>query len=487
MAGPFNGMQIGRGGGAEDLDYTPNPKQHLAHNCMADVVFYGGAVFGGKSWWLLMHNAAHCMAYGKAANTVIFRRTYKDLDRSLIKEQKELFHGKLGTYKETNHTFTWDSGATTWFCHLEREDDVLDHQSAQYTLACFDELTHFTEKQFRFLFIRVRSPRDKNIFPQMLAASNPRGPGHQWVKDLFLDGKVGNELYARVMPEMDFRGIVIPEKVITQMYVPAYATDNEEGLRNDPAYLQRMRSALSDDLFEAYVKGDWDYFEDTAFPEWTPDIHVVAPFNIPKTWKVIRSLDWGYATPFSVGWWAQDPASGDNYRIDEWYGAVPGKRNAGLRMATQEVRQGILNRENANTMTGKYPQPWMGVADPSIWAKRQDQPSVGEDLNRGGPLFRYANNDRQLGKQAFHSGLRLNPDTGQPAVRIFNTCKEFIRQVPDLQLDDAGEDVQKKGQEDHIYDEGRYALVELRAAPAMKQSPEDRAVLLDIASLPGVI
>ena len=39
------------------------------------------------------------------------------------------------------------------------------------------------------------------------------------------------------------------------------------------------------------------------FDCWEAKRHVVAPFAIPPDWLRFRSMDWGSASPFSVGWW----------------------------------------------------------------------------------------------------------------------------------------------------------------------------------------
>jgi hypothetical protein len=40
------------------------------------------------------------------------------------------------------------------------------------------------------------------------------------------------------------------------------------------------------------------------FDCWRYDLHVVEPFEVPAHWARFRSMDWGSAKPFSVGWWA---------------------------------------------------------------------------------------------------------------------------------------------------------------------------------------
>lgn len=477
MDGPFDGLRITEPrSGKALLRYVPNDRQYEAHNCCCDEIFYGGAVYGGKSFWILMHNAAHCLQYGEYANTVIFRRTFDELEGSIILEQRDLFENEhIGTYKTEPHLFQWNNGAKTWFRHLQDEDALRKHKSRQYTLVAFDELTDFLEEQYLFLFQRLRSPKVASIHPQILSASNPRGPGHRWVYERFIKGREPGKVYLSKMEGYSFGDFHFPGRQFSRIFVPARATDNVEGLKNDPEYLGRMKETQSPEMFEAYVEGNWETFEGMAFPDWDPAVHVCAPFQIPDGWKVLRALDWGYTAPFSFGLWAQDPETKTIYRVDEWYGGRKGPQGGvhGLEMTPPQVRQGIVDREAANVSNRAYPRPWYGVADAQLWERQASGWTVGDQLNAGGTLFRAAPKgpgSRVAGKNLLHSLLRVDPKTGKPGLQVFSTCRAFIEQIPSLVLDERTlEDVSDK-QEDHVYDEARYALTELAQSPASRES-----------------
>jgi hypothetical protein len=92
---------------------------------------------------------------------------------------------------------------------------------------------------------------------------------------------------------------------------------------------------------------------------WDAKVHSVGRFQVPRTWYVDRSFDWGSSKPFSVGWWAESDGSdlvfpngrrmrtvrGDLFRIAEWYGCVKGKENEGLKMTASQIAEGIKLRE----------------------------------------------------------------------------------------------------------------------------------------------
>lgn len=73
-------------------------------------------------------------------------------------------------------------------------------------------------------------------------------------------------------------------------------------------------------------------------------------------------------------------------------------------------------------------------------------------------------NTRIAGKMQYHYRLAFDKN-GRAMFYVFNTCKHFIRTIPALVYDEKNvEDVDTK-QEDHIYDECRYVLMENPIAP----------------------
>src|SRR6185436_8884781 len=107
----------------------------------------------------------------------------------------------------------------------------------------------------------------------------------------------------------------------------------------------------------AWLEGDWSVIAGAFFPEWDTHKHVVRPVTLPKEWTRFRSMDWGSAKPFSVGWWAISDGAmkqfprGALIRYREWYGQKEGEPNVGLRMPANDVGQGIRERDNGEHIT----------------------------------------------------------------------------------------------------------------------------------------
>lgn len=168
------------------IPHRPHPKQaqFILLNCRE--ALYGGAAGGGKSDALLM--AALLYADMPGYSAIIFRRSFTDLalPGALMDRAQEWLGGTEARYNNINHSWSFPSGATLAFGNLEHEQDKFRYQSAEFQLIGFDELTQFTETQYRYLFSRLRRLQDSPIPLRMRAASNPGNIGHDWVKQRFM-------------------------------------------------------------------------------------------------------------------------------------------------------------------------------------------------------------------------------------------------------------------------------------------------------------
>ena len=172
---------------------------------------------------------------------------------------------------------------------------------------------------------------------------------------------------------------------------------------------------------KAWLDGDWSAVEGAFFDDWSEAKHVYEPFPVPPAWSRFRSMDWGYARPFSVGWWAvasDDFAGiprGALVRYREWYGAR--KPNVGLRLDAEQVAEGILAREQCGERIDRT------VADPSMFAQ-DGGPSLAERMAHKGVWAMRADNAR-VGRLGAMGGwdqmrARLRGDAdGRPMLVVF--------------------------------------------------------------------
>lgn len=247
----------------------------------------------------------------------------------------------------------------------------------------------------------------------------------------------------------------------SRIYIPATLFDNRRLMENDPNYVAKLAS-LPDAERRALLYGDWDTFTGQVFTEWRNDpehyadrrgTHVIEPFAIPEYWDVWCGMDWGYAKPFSIGWYAAD-RDGRLYRIREYYGCT-GTPDVGVKLEPAAVarRMKQIEAEDPN-LRGRHIRR---VGDPAIWGD-DGTGSIGEMMERERVYFDRGNNSRLDGKMQVHHRLAFDVE-GRPMLYVFSTCKHFVRTVPALVYSESDvEDVDTK-QEDHIYDELRYVCM----------------------------
>jgi len=136
-------------------------------------VLFGGAAGPGKTECLVMDAGRDTDL--KNHKALLLRRTFPQLQE--IIDRCFIWYPMLGgTYRSTEHRWYFPSGSTIQLGHMQHELDMYNYQGKEFSFIGFDELTHFTEKQYLYLFSRCRSP-DPLIKCHVRATSNPGGQG----------------------------------------------------------------------------------------------------------------------------------------------------------------------------------------------------------------------------------------------------------------------------------------------------------------------
>ncbi|MGH7734294.1 MAG: terminase large subunit domain-containing protein, partial [Gemmatimonadales bacterium] len=393
-------------------------------------VVYGGARGGGKTDAAPGDFALHARRYAAAAKGLLVRRTRVALEPT-IERARAVFARERVRWSETKSAFVWPTGAVLYCRHLNRDADAERYQGHDYTRVYVEELTQFADPRVvDKLKATLRSAAGAPV--GFRATCNPGGVGHAWVKARYIDPgpwQVASEPFTSPLDG--------ETRELDRLFIPARLADNPKLLAQDPLYVARLGQSGSAQLVRAWLEGDWNVVEGAFFDKWSA-ANIVEPFRIPDFWTRIRSFDWGYAAPFSVGWWAVASDStlvsggrriprGALVRYREWYGS-DGRANVGLRLEAEAVAAGIRQRDAGETMA-------YSVADPSIFAE-DGGPSIAERFRREGVFFRRADNTR-VGKLGAVSGwdqLRARIAGGEdgPMLVVFSTCRDFLRTVPSL-------------------------------------------------------
>lgn len=427
---------------------------------------------------------AHAGRYGENAIGLMVRRERTQLLET-IERSRQIYVPLGAKFNEQDKMWRFPDGARLRFAYLERDADADAYQGHSYTRVYVEEIGTFPNAApVLKLMATLRS--GAGVPCGFRATGNPGGPGHQWVKARYIDAA---PLGWRVTKEA-YRNPWTGETVERdRVYIPSRLTDNRY-LGSD--YVANLQMTGSEQLVKAWLEGDWSVIDGAFFTEWSNEHHVIAPFAIPEHWLRFRSMDWGSASPFSVGWWAvvgdefQLPVgtgagmadtngSGHNralprgalVRYREWYGASA--PNVGLKLTAEEVARGILAKSAGENIT-------YTVVDPSMF-KQDGGPSIAERMIAQGITgLRPADNSR-VGKAGAMGGWdmlrhRLKGQDDRPMLYVFSTCKDLIRTLPALQHDrDKPEDVDTDS-EDHAPDETRYACMSRPWIPVVAEPPK---------------
>lgn len=247
----------------------PGPQEQFLSS-PADIVIYGGAAGGGKTYGLLMEPLRHIT--NPEFDAVCFRRTSPQVTNpGGLWDTSEKLYPLLGAKaNRTSMQWRFASGASVRFAHLQYETNKYDWQGSQIVLLMFDELTHFTEGQFWYLISRNRST--SGIRPYVRATTNP--DADSWVAK-FINWWIGPDGY----PIPDRAGKVrwmarindtlfwadSPEQLKAEhpgcepksvTFIPAKLEDNPALMAADPGY---MANLMAQSLVERerLLGGNW--------------------------------------------------------------------------------------------------------------------------------------------------------------------------------------------------------------------------------------
>lgn len=413
-------------------------------------MLYGGSAGGGKSYAILADPLRY-MGHPQFSGLVL-RHTTEEL-RELIWKSQEMYPKIYPGIKWSERKMQWQapSGARLWMSYLDRDEDVMRYQGLSFSYIAFDELTQWATP-FAYNYMRSRLRTAASDLPlYMRATTNPGGPGHQWVRKMFiLPAPPNKSFYAtdietgEVMrfPKGHSRE---GEALFRRKFIPAKLSDNPY-LAESGDY-EAMLLSLPEHQRRQLLDGDWDIAEGAAFSEFNRAIHVVEPYDIPSSWPRFRSCDYGYGSYSAVLWFAVAP--------DE--SIVVYRELYVSKVLAEDLAMMILSLESNEKI--RY-----GVLDSSCWHKRGDTgPSIAERMIMKGCRWRPADRSsgsRVAGKNEVHRRLQVDSFTEQPRITFFNTCVQIIGDLPTLPLSKANpEDINTKVSNDHTYDALRYGLM----------------------------
>jgi len=249
----------------------------------ADVCIYGGAAGGGKTYGMLLDalHFTHVQGFG----AVFFRKNHNQ-----IFSEGGLWDNSLDLYTEIPNAIPV-LGLNQWkfenargrviskisFRHIERDLDLGKWQGSQICGLYFDELTHFSEKTFFYMFSRNRSLC--GVKPYTRASCNP--DPDSWVAkfiEWWIDPKTGYPIpersgiirwfirieevihWADTREELWERFNLVSDldrsKPKSATFIAASVFDNKALMEKDPGYLANLEAMPLVER-ERLLHGNW--------------------------------------------------------------------------------------------------------------------------------------------------------------------------------------------------------------------------------------
>ena len=397
------------------MDIEITPRQAAFIRAEADEVLFGGAAGGGKSYGQLIDAFLFALKYA-GSKQLMLRRTYPELEKSLIRVSYDLYPREVYSYNRSGHVGRFRNGSILDFGYCDSESDVYKYQSAEYDVIRFDELTHFTEQMYLYLISRVRGAND---FPKHVKSStNPGSVGHQWVKKRFITIGAPDVVHS-------FKGG-------TRLFLPSRVQDNRFLLEHDPEYIRRLEN-LSERDRKALLYGSWDITDGQYFSEWDEAVHVCEPFPIPEGWRRYVTMDYGLdmLAAYCIALDGQGRAY--VYREHCESGLIVSEAaRAVAELAGCAGANGCAGADGGERIEAFF-------APPDMWNRRQETgKSVAELFAEQGVYLAKANNDRVQGWYNVKEWLRPRLDVDgekRAGLVVFRGCEHLIESMPALLVD----------------------------------------------------
>lgn len=462
--------------------------QALVLACPAHHILYEGSRGPGKTDAQLMLFRRYVgLGYGQFWRGVIFDREYKNLDDVVAKSLRWFpqfndgakFHQSRGDYR-----WTWPGGETLYFRQIKRKQDYWNYHGQEFPYIGWNELTKYPTAELYDLMMScnrtsfhpdVHSPAGSRL-PDLrlvvMATTNPYGPGHNWVKQRFIDPAPAGKV---VSSEIEVFNPRTQQRQTVRKYKARVFGSYRENIYLTPEYVAELESITDENRKRAWLHGDWDIVAGGALDDvWNRQVHVVPSFPIPASWTVDRAFDWGSTKPFSVGWYATAsgeevklpggrtwcPVKGSLVRFASWYGTRTLGTNEGLKLSARDVALGILKREAILRQRGilnGVVAP--GPADSAIFVSEPGTDSIARTMEQNGVVWLPSDKSpgsRVNGLQLLRERLEASTDAEGPGLYFTEDCTEAIGLLPVLPRDPNNPDDVDTDAEDHVYDEVRY-------------------------------
>lgn len=422
--------------------------------------------------------------------SLIFRRYRDDLLKNHVYPMLKLYPFLREHFNKTEmilfHPVT--KNPILKFDYAESENEIEKvGQGTEYGVIFVDEATQSTQGMIEYLFTANRDSLNRlPSRPKTVLTMNPGGPGHVYIKRIFID-KVHNS-YEKLRGFYFIQSSVWDNVFwsVTELYKQGF-TINEyynkwtEAQRREftikySEYAQNL-AALPDIKKKAFLFGDWNIIEGIFFDEFNPEIHIIRPdkylpYDQLKLLRIMGGLDYGNKTVLEIA--AKDFYNNVFFTDEIYMDKVSRGEKIEIIKAFLDKR-GLLNIPIIADTNMFIPDAFdlaqsNSPADDFLQHKLRLIPVSKTDPNN--KRYRVGSNDTFKSYLHYEQDTTTGLITKHPKVKFYERCPRLIQDVSTLMVDKNNPDDFDTDMHDHAYDAGKYAFMSLIAP---KENKEDRS------------
>ena len=176
--------------------------------------------------------------------------------------------------------YQYPNGSVLVLGGLDNPDKFL---SAEYDYIYINQMEEIRLDDYEKLVSRATGRAGNAPYPQVMGDCNPDAPTH-WILN---------------RPRL--RRFKSRHEDNPTLFDQATGQITERGERT-----MATLDAMTGVRYKRGRLGLWVGAEGQVYEEWLNDVHIIARFDIPPSWRRIRAIDFGYNNPFVCQWWAID-------------------------------------------------------------------------------------------------------------------------------------------------------------------------------------
>lgn len=334
----------------------------MDENSEYDEIGFGGARGGGKTWVQALTAILETMKYPNIRSLLIRKGMSDVIDNyydQVMKIAASLEISDLVQWRPQDNCFLMRHNGSRIQCgYLSGPQDVNRWQGIEFARMHIEEATQLDSNALVAL-IGSNRPNNDSCKAKRLFSMNPGGPGHQFIKDRFVNAK---------------------KRESNTLWVPCLVTDSPQVLYQAPHYVRDVLSKLPPFLRRQWLSGDWDALSGQF---WTFTDTTIAYVPVPAWANWYAGVDYGRSRPFAVIYcavWNEmvRPAGSDRYltipRIHVAHEVM--ERNLDCSQQADAVREAekrwgledkrVLYYRDPNTKT-ESPSTGMGKTISQMW------------------------------------------------------------------------------------------------------------------------